>query len=161
VTNGLLLDSNLLCLLVVGRTAADVNKHPRLRAFDQTDFQKLLAVLERFADVVLCPHVLTETSNLLAYRQSERQAADWFDSLADVVRQASERSVAALATIDDVAYRRLGLTDAILLSLAADKRLALLTDDLFLHHEALRRNLRSVNFSYLRTGVMSPADFGP
>lgn len=153
--SGVLLDANLLCLLVVGSSRlSSVLDHPRLRAFDVSDYRALIQILDRFGDLVLSPHVIAETSNLIAYRQSEAQRVALRRSLARVITVADEQSRAAKLTTADAGYERLGVTDAILLLLADAEEVLLVSDDLGLCLEAARRGLRVVNYNNLRDGAL-------
>ena len=105
-------------------------------------------------DPILCPHVLAETSNLIAYHEADRNVLRYRRSLAHIVRQCDERSSVAVDAVADMSYDRLGLTDAILLLLAADQNLLLLSSDLDLCLEADKRRLRIVNYNYVREGAL-------
>lgn len=157
--NGTLLDANLLCLLVVGRIdRSAISSHPRLKAFDGDDYVNLCAILDKIGDPVFCPHVLAETSNLLGFRQSPPQMARWLASLADLIGMFAERGEPTIMATRDSAYHRLGLTDALLLVLAANQSLALVSDDLGLCMEAQRRGATAINYNYVREGALSIAD---
>lgn len=152
---GALLDANLLCLIVVGRIdRSAIAHHPRLKAYDADDFDTLGAILDRVGDPVFCPHILAEVSNLLVYRQTASQSAAWRKSLAELILQFREESEDAAKAIKDSAYSRLGLADAILLILASCSGLSLVSDDLHLCLEAERRDLRTINYSYVRDGAL-------
>ena len=63
----IILDTNLLLLLVVGLTdPALIGKHKRTRSFEVTDYDLLVNVLSGYNEIVVTPHILTETSNLLS-----------------------------------------------------------------------------------------------
>ena len=143
------LDANLAVLLAVG--LADVGyiaKHKRLRRYDMAAFELLDEVLGAGDGIVWCPHVLAETSNLVRYLNDpvEAEAAA---ALAVLVGRFPEESVPSSTGCGRAEYRRLGLTDAILLTLASSGA-TLLTDDLDLHLAALSADLPSLNFNELR-----------
>lgn len=153
--SGILIDANLLCLLVAGALGPTaITDHCRLRAFDIEDYGNLLAILDRVGEPILCPHVLAETSNLIAYRQAPKQLSRLRRSLAHIVGQCAERSIDARNAVTDTHFERLGLTDAVLLLLARNVKSLLLSDDLHLCQEAGRRGLRVVNYSYVRDGAL-------
>lgn len=152
---GVLLDANLLCLLVVGSVdIAAIARHARLKIFGADDYVNLTAILELAGDPILCPHVLAETSNLIAYREGDRSMLRYRRSLAHIVTQCDERSGLAVDAVADMGYERLGLTDAILLLLAANSDVLLVSDDLQLCLEADKRRLRYVNYNYVREGAL-------
>ncbi len=155
MSGGALLDANLLCLLTVGRAdVSAISSHPRLRAFEHIDFFNVVAVLDRVGDLLLCPHVLTEASNLLCFRQTLAQQARWLTSLADIVAMAQEHGRPARQIIKHGSYARLGLTDAMLLLLAEERKSVLVSDDLQLCLDAERRGARTINYNYIRDGAL-------
>ena len=153
--NGVLLDANLLCLLVVGASGITaISGHPRLKTFGPDDYATLTAVLDRSRALILCPHVIAETSNLIGYRQNPAQAIELRKSFAHIIAAAAESSATAQRAVADKAYERLGVTDAVLLLLATDTSTLLLSDDLALCLEAGRRGLNVVNYNNLRDGAL-------
>ena len=150
---GLLMDANLLCLLVAGLADRDaIGRHRRLRGYNVADYDLVVSVLRRFRSVIVRPHVLTETSNLLRYT-NDALALQLQTVLADVTSQFSECFEPATSVTSDQAFGRLGLTDAMLLLLAACE-LTLFSDDRDLCQAAADRALRVINFNYLRDGAV-------
>ena len=84
MTRELLIDANLLCLLVVGMAIPSLN-HPRVRTYSYADLETVGKIIDRFERIVLCPQVLTETSSLIAYRQSAHVTKELRRALAWVV----------------------------------------------------------------------------
>ena len=147
---GYFIDSNLLLLLVVGRSSRDIiAKHKRLRQFTARDYDILLDLLDGAAQVFVTPHTLAEASNLLA-QHGEPERSRLFCQLRHLIHESKEVIVAGTkASIHD-AFKRLGLTDAALLAVVT-KETPLLTVDLELYMEAVKREPKSaVNFTYLR-----------
>lgn len=84
---GVLIDTNLLVLLLVGtydRNRVERTKRIRDR-FRAEDFDILTAVLNQFETQVTTPHILTETSNLLGQALSGQVKTDVFFLLAGLV----------------------------------------------------------------------------
>ena len=115
---GLLLDSNLLVLYVVGQADRRlVRSFKRTREFTDADFRLLFGLMASFSSLVTTPHVLTEVNGLTnqltgAHRQNVRA---WI--ALDTPRW-DERHAPAAALTGTAAFARLGLTDAALVSLA-------------------------------------------
>jgi hypothetical protein len=62
----IVVDTNLLVLLVVGSASIEyINKHKRLTSFSTDDFELLVELIGMFSDIVMLPHILSETSNLI------------------------------------------------------------------------------------------------
>lgn len=143
------LDTNLAILLAVGATDTRyIAKHKRLRPFDETDFAILDEMIGLSAGVVWCPNVLSETSNLVRY-VADPIRSEIALTLKALIHSWTETLVESPIATDRTEYLRLGLTDAVLLTLAASGA-TLLTDDLDLHHAALAAGYLSVNFNELR-----------
>mgnify|MGYP001809569449 CR=1 FL=1 len=144
------LDTNLLVLLVVGKTNRTlVDKHKNTRHdFDQADYDRLLGILGAERRLVVVPHVLAETSSLLRqHREPERGAL--MRSFSRVVGDPDERHPPFREAALDPVFARLGLTDATVLgSLPAGT--TLLTTDLDLFLEAQKRSFPAINFNWSR-----------
>lgn len=115
---GLLLDSNLLLLYIVGQTDRNlVGSFKRTRSFTDADFRLLVLLTTLFESLVTTPHVLTEVNGLTnaltgSYRVDVRAR------LAADVAVLDERQVPAVSLVDTSAFKGLGLTDSALALLA-------------------------------------------
>ena len=148
----LLIDTNLLCLLVAGNvSSAAVTKHKRLAKYDLVDYTRVRALALRFGHLILCPHVLAETSNI-SRLTAEPLRSLLGVALLDIVDASTEMHVAAEVAALVPEYLRLGLTDAVLLELGEPDRV-LLSDDLDLCLAAEHRGYPVINYNYLRDGM--------
>lgn len=87
----LVLDSNRLCVLVVGAVdRRNIPKHARLRAYEASDFDRILSVIDLFAGIVVPPQVLGQASDLIRYRVGGAQAVALDIALAALVRELRE-----------------------------------------------------------------------
>ncbi len=149
---GVLVDTNLLMLLLVG--IYDRNRVERTRRirdrFRAEDFDILVAVLEQFETRVTTPHVLTETSNLLGQALSGHVKEGVFSLFVELVstdwREQREASSALVAV---PAFLWLGLADIAISEAARDSYLVL-TDDGPLANHLGRLQVDALNFNYLR-----------
>lgn len=146
----ILLDTNLLVLLVIGEVDERwIGKHKRAKAFDVCDRQLLLDLIEG-SPLLTTPHILTEAGNLL--RQgglTEAAHARLMGGLADFVAASKEEHVAARDVSTDEIFFRLGLTDAVIHSMARPD-VHLLTTDFNLYNAALRSGQPVTNFNHHR-----------
>jgi len=147
---GLFVDSNLLLLLVVGRSSRDIiAKHRRLRRYTARDYDILLDLLADVDQVFVTPHTLAEASNLLA-QHGEPERSRLFDQLRRLIHESKEVIVTGTDASNHNAFKRLGLTDAALLNVVT-RETPLLTVDLDLYYEAARKEPHAaINFNYLR-----------
>lgn len=149
---GVLLDTNLLMLLLVGVYDRDqVERTGRIRdRFRAEDFDILVAVLDQFETRVTTPHVLTETSNLLAQQLSgyvKNEVFAIFARLASTDWQEEREASSALVNVPEFPW--LGLTDVAISKAARDSYLVL-TDDAPLANHLGRLQVDVLNFTYLR-----------
>lgn len=150
----LLIDTNILCLLAVGRLGREqISRHKRLRAYSAADFDLLLDVMSRFSGIVTTPHVLAESSNLLSQSQ-EPLATAARRSLAELTATLDERMIPAVLVVQRPEYGRLGLTDSGILDLL-DKDCLLISADLGLYLASEAAGFPAINFNHLRDGAIS------
>ncbi len=142
-------DSNLLVLLVAGHTdPAIIHRHKRLRTFGPEDFERLCEMLIG-SRVLVTPNTLTEASNLLAqHRDPDRTKL--LATLATLIRETREIVIASTDAVGHSSFRRLGLTDAGLLSLVSSTR-PIITVDLDLYLAATAADSSSaVNYRHIQ-----------
>lgn len=146
---GLLLDSNLAVLLVVGLTNEKyIGRHDCLAKYDRTDWLLLKELISESAGIIFTPHVITETSNLV--RQiKEPIKSELSIRFAKLISDSREVMLEGRIVVLREEYPRLGFTDAALLALNKGS-IALLTADTALFHAALNAKLEAVNFNYVR-----------
>lgn len=145
---GYFVDANLLVLLVVGRTQkSQVGKHRRLQQFTENDFDKLVRMVGVGSQILLTPNTLTEASNLLAYG-SEALRSRYLAGLAYLIGIAKEVVVSSKDVTIIPEFRRLGLTDSVLIKVAS-KETPLITIDLMLYLAVATRDPDAViNFNH-------------
>ena len=144
-----LIDTNLLALLVVGRTSRQlISKHRRLREFSADDYDRLIGVLQTVGQLVVTPNTLTETSNLLRHH-GDPERSRFLDVLRYFIENNQEITVASVDATRNRGFRRLGLSDAVILEVASANT-PVLTVDLDLYVAAATKNPgAAVNFWHL------------
>jgi len=148
-SSGILLDTNILLVYVLGRFDADrIEKFKRTNTFTKKDFQFLEEFVKPFHRIVATPHVLTEVSNLAA-NLTDPQREMCFKSFRDDISEFHEMSDAADTIADCPIFARLGLTDAAIL-IAAKQKYLVLTDDLQLYNELWSNGVETINFNHIR-----------
>lgn len=148
---GLLIDTNLLVLLVIGSvspTAIAGNK--RLSAYTVTDYKLLLSFVERFSALFTTPHILTEVSNLIGCEtKQQQQGLEILKLLTQRMEEVLPASQETMGT-HSRSYLKFGLSDASIHRVAADN-LLVLTDDLNFCYYLQGQNILALNFNNLRT----------
>ncbi len=109
------IDSNLAVLLIVGAASRSyIARHKHLSHYDAYDFELLGEIIKEFSDIVMLPHVLSETSNLVrqiappAYRAVK-------GAFRTFVEGAVELALVSRDGCDRPEFMPLGLADAMLL----------------------------------------------
>ena len=149
LARSVLVDSNLLFILVVGHTSRDhVGRARRTEQYSPEDFDLLQSALTDYDKVLVTPHVLAETSNLLGYL-SEPLLSKTRSTLGLMLARWNEHYAPCIDLVDAPIYLRLGVTDSALFT-AASSTAALLTDDFPLYLAASTAGRDAINFTHLR-----------
>lgn len=150
-----LLDTNLLLLLVVGRTSVQlIARHKRLSGYTGADYRILDGMLVRTPVIMVTPNILTETSNLL------RQIGE---PVRSVLVETFRIMIAEMDVIDEIyvpsvraarraEFDRFGLADTAAL-VERDDEIVLLTADGGLVDASERAGRRAINFNHHRTAL--------
>jgi predicted nucleic acid-binding protein len=148
-TAGLLVDTNLLVLFVVGAVNPDrISTFKRTSRYTTADHELLLRVLAEFKAWYMVPHVLAEVSNLIDLRGDERQQALGF--LKGTISLLTEAEMPSARAAEDVLYLELGLVDAAIGAVARAHDCTVLTDDLDLYLLLSHQTNNVIYFTYLR-----------
>lgn len=147
---GVLVDTNLLVLLVVGAVnPRRIETFKRTRKYCSQDYDLLVQVLGKFDSIYTVPHVMAEVSNLTDLGGPESLLAR--RALREIVKVCKEATIPCNLAVEEDLFERLGLTDAAIASAAREHGCAVLTDDFDLY-EALSRTKTEVhNFTHWRT----------
>jgi hypothetical protein len=146
--NAIVLDANLLVLLIVGAASRSyIARHKRLRAYAARDFALLTDMLSAAPRIILTPNTVTEASNLSG-QIAEPARSHIFAVFRALLPTADEIYVESTKAANHMAFTRLGVADAALLSIMAENR-TLVTADLDLYLEAARHGYAAINFNHL------------
>jgi rRNA-processing protein FCF1 len=152
-TAGVLLDTNLLLLYVIGVHDRDlIQRFKRTSKFTPEDFRILTGALDKFAHVLTTPHILTEVSNLAGQLADPLKQAV-FRTFAGTIGILTELQVPAREASAEDAFPRFGLTDVAILRNARDKCLVM-TEDFRLSQYLAHEKVEVLNFNNLRTYLL-------
>lgn len=150
--NRILVDANLLCVIVAGFHVPNaLGRHKRLQAYSVQDFDLICRIIEPFEKVLTCPHILTETSNLLC-NTNENEKFRLLEGLKLIIQEMEEIQLDSLFACNNSAYHRLGLTDAVLLTMEISGA-PLVTADLGLALAAEGQGRKAINYNHYRDGA--------
>jgi hypothetical protein len=146
--NGLLIDTNLLLLLVIGHyDRRRIESFKRTTTYTRGDFQRIGWLAEQFELLWTTPHILTEVDNL-GRQLPQREWQGFAESLAKLTLRMKEEVVPSSSAMRSRSFSRLGLTDTVTIS--TKQQFLLLSDDLQLYLEAHRAGYDAINFNHLR-----------
>lgn len=147
---GLLADTNVLLLLLVGSLDRGLIKHKIVsnQGFDEADFDFLYSFVGRFQKLITTPHILAEVSNH-ADKLKGKDHQRLFLKLASLIETMDEHSEPSKAISKSDAFLRFGLTDAAI-SCLAKKHFLVLTVDYKLAGYLQKQGAAAINFNNLR-----------
>ncbi len=145
-SKGVLLDSNLLILLLVGTYDRDlIGIDKRLADYIPEDLDALLSLIKNFREVFTTPSILTEVSNL-----SQHLDSAFISVFVSHIKIAAETHVESRKLCDDDLFSKVGLTDTGIACVAGGT-LLVLTDDFRLAGHLQKRKIDVLNFNHIRT----------
>jgi hypothetical protein len=131
---GVLVDSNLLLLLVMGAYAPHrIQAFSRTSAYTRDDFVILAEFLSPFQRIMTTPNILTEVSNL-ANKLSSELLPGFYAVLRAFINRLSEMSSPSMTVAGAAIFLRLGLTDAAISTISQGQFLVLTDDAVLLGH---------------------------
>ena len=149
---GILIDTNLLILLLVGSYDEDkILSFKRTRNHTIEDYEYLKVFLARFENHFYTPNILTEITNLTDSINTEPQYL-FFQHIQRVLSVFKEDIVSSDEIMQLKSFLKFGLTDAVNCKLS-DKYLVL-TDDLRLCSYLESQGLPSINFNHIRNSYL-------
>jgi len=142
---GLLVDTNLLVLFVVGSVNRDrIETFKRTRKYSKADYDLLIRVLDR-RKIYTVPHVLAEVSNLTDLAGAEKALSR--SVLKETISLLDEVQIPSTRAAEDRLYWNLGLTDAAIGGVARTHNCNVLTDGLDLYLELTPDRINVWNFT--------------
>lgn len=145
---GILVDTNLMLLLVVGRYSTKrIATFKRTSTYSPADFGILMKLLEGFDRIVTTPNIATEVDNLSRQlpKNEHQMLSKAMNLIFATVVEVPKRTTQAVGSPN---HARFGLTDAHSIALAAEH--LLLTDDFPLYGFTVSRGRPAINFNHLR-----------
>jgi hypothetical protein len=148
-SKGILLDTNLLVLLIVGFVNRDRIPHfKRTTQYTPADWDLLTGILEQIPHRYTIPHILAEVSSLIDMKGPELEIAR--SVLHKLIALIRELPLCSIDACTSVYYNRLGLTDAAIGLAAKQQGCSVLTNDLNLYLALLEQDISVVKFDHLR-----------
>lgn len=154
---GLLIDTNLFLLLLVGRYDIKcIDKHKRLSDYTIEDFNLLFNLINRLGlKLITTPHILTEITNL-SDGFNDRTGKNFYNAFPILLRGIEEVTQESLNIIENnmLCFMRLGLTDSAIFESSQNNYLVL-TVDFDLYSYISSNSFPVFNFNHLRKHLLS------
>ena len=148
-SRGVLIDSNILLLYVVGAISPRrIPTFKRTSTFAEEDFTTLTQLLAPFARLVTTPHIMTQVSNLVG-QMSRNETAQAHIVRARLVATMEETYVETAVLGRHHHFAKLGVADTGILSVTG-AGLLVLTDDVALADWLGRAGIDALNFNHIR-----------
>ena len=137
---GLLIDTNLLLLLIVGSCDPSyLLMHKRTQSYRPSDLHAVLEAIKPYQRWINIPNILTETSNLLA-QSGVLSKAVLFRKFKDFIQETEELYVESKRITSSGHFDRFGLTDLAILEAVREQHVVM-TDDFRLADYLRRANV--------------------
>ncbi len=150
--SGVAIDSNLLLLLWIGSFDRSlILRFKRTQKYTESDFDLLVSLVTRVRVLVTTPNVLTEVGNL-AGQLPEQMAEEFRAEIRHVIERMSEQHFPCKLVAAENCFVSLGLTDSTL-TMLAQKKILILTDDLPLYAELSSARMPVINFNHVRSAA--------
>lgn len=145
---GILIDTNVLVLLVVGLYREErIKTFKRTKQYTPGDFRLILRFVDRFQRRITTPNILTETDNIvrqLAQREHEHVAR----VLAILAAEFCEQYQPSRDITQTLWFVRLGLADCVTIAIAQD--VLVITDDWELSGILSNLDRDAININHVR-----------
>lgn len=148
-SNGVLIDTNLFVLLIVGLVNRDrIKGFKRTTNYTPNDWDLLVGLLEQTPRRYAIAHVLAEVNTLTDMRGEERVIAR--QMLHNAISIMEEILISSLNVCASPYFGRLGLTDAAIVLAATERGCSIITNDSDLHVALLEEGVSVLKFDHLR-----------
>ncbi len=149
---GLIIDTNLLILLLVGSCDPRlVTTFKRTNKYVEDDFRLMSRFVACFRDIVTTPNIITEVCNL-CLGLNRRTDNKLYRAFGELIERVRENHIPAVRLKHCGAFFRFGISDTAIVELCGQGRL-LLTDDLPLYAYVKKQEFDAVNFNHIRTAA--------
>ena len=126
---GILIDTNILLLLIVGTSNRKrISQFKRTQQFIPEDYDLLIKLINLFPTIITTPNILTEV-NSLTNQIGEPERSKCFAIFAKLVSEIEEVALSSQEIVKNNGFIKFGLTDCGILELPKNQYLVL-TDDL-------------------------------
>ena len=147
---GILIDTNLLLLLLIGIFNRNLIKDfKRTQMFDENDFDNLTRIISRCNNqLYTTPNILTEVTNLTDTINKDFRFFKFLHLFIDNFIEINSPSKAIMSN-SNMAFLKLGLTDASIMDIASEEIL-IVTVDLDMYHLLSSHAKPVINYNHIK-----------
>lgn len=150
-SRGVIIDSNLFVLLIVGfYKCALITSFKRTSKYSVKDFRQLAQFINDFQKIIVTPNVLTEVSNLLN-SLSDLDRIKVLETLKNFINeervQVLEEYIPSKIISNLHTFSYLGLTDYGIQLVSQKQKYLVITDDALCHRNLLSNSIDSIYFT--------------
>jgi hypothetical protein len=143
-TRGIVIDTNLMVLLIVGNyDEGRISEFKRTIAYTPSDYRLVLELASRFDKRITSPNILTEMDNL-SRQMPEKDHAKLAVSTRSILDTLIEIYTKSSDATQETYYSKYGLTDSITIGLSQD--CLVLTDDFRLYNRPRSHKYKSSSY---------------
>lgn len=162
---GVIVDTNILLLLLIGNYKADFIKNCSLfknngQNYTIDDFELLKRLINYFSNkLIITPQILAEISNLSITKNKgvfKNEAMIYLQSVVNLLKEAEERHQQAecLWGMQLEVLGRFGFTDMTIYELAKGSGMPVLTDELALHIYLEEKGIPNIKFQNIKNSQL-------
>jgi hypothetical protein len=153
---GLIIDTNLLVLLIVGYFDKNyIKQFKRTSTYSIDDFENLKIIVNKFESLITTPHILAEISNLCIdsrnmENKSNKKFKEFLKTFINTIYHFKEINLEKnkILILDFLKY--LGVTDSALIEIAKKHKFNVITDDAGVYVKLSSFNVPVININHLR-----------
>lgn len=146
---GILIDTNILLLLIVGSSNRKrISQFKRTEQFIPEDYDLLIKLIHLFPKIITTPNILTEV-NSLTNQIGEQERSKCFAIFAQLISEIDEFTLSSQDIVKNNGFIKFGLTDCGIVEVSKNQYLVL-TDDFKLFNYLQKLGIDSINFNDLR-----------
>lgn len=150
--NGIILDTNLLLLMLVGAYSPDyISDYKRTQKYTREDYEWICLILKYFAKVVITPQILAEVWNF-AEKIPDYHLVEFIKSSVkalEIIEEIYIEKQVILSNTDELQY--VGVSDLSIIHAAKRGNYVIFTDDLRSYHCFMTNEVPSINLNHIRT----------
>lgn len=145
----LIIDTNLLILLIIGRYNINlISDHRKLRNYDNHDYNFVNFMARKSKVIYLTPGIISEVTNHL--NPSDKHYSKYFNKLISILQAFKEEYQSKNVLLVLSSFEKLGYTDSAIIDLSIKEKCLVLTDDREMVLELRRTTADVLYFSEIK-----------